>query len=293
MQVFISWSGTYSKSLAEALRNWLPTVIQAVRPYFTPDDIAKGTRWSSEIAAELDKSKLGIICLTPENLNSSWIMFEAGALSKNLDQAKVVPILFGLDPASIQGPLVQFQAAPFSESEIKKVVLMINNELGDASLPLNVLDSVFDKWWPDLERKVAAISAPSSLTKSKGTRTDRDILEEVLSLSRQMTIYQDNKSIRHLSIRDIDALVSGLSNLILSFDSKTLDGFNDSITRMYRAITNILEYAASVYPDEVDNLNSQLELLKHRAIKNGTLHPSAGSSEAFKLQTSKFKHRST
>src|SRR5690348_15249061 len=150
MKVFISWSGETSKNIAEIFRQWLPSVIQLVRPYYSPDDIAKGTRWSSEIAKELDESKVGIICLTKDNLTSPWIMFEAGALSKNIDKSKVCPILFGIDPADIQGPLVQFQAARFNKDEVKKVVRMINSELGDSALSSEVFENVFEMWWPKL-----------------------------------------------------------------------------------------------------------------------------------------------
>jgi hypothetical protein len=77
MRVFISWSGETSKLLAEILRQWLPAVIQAVKPYYSPDDITKGTRWSGEIAKILEESKIGLICLTGQNLDAPWIMFEA------------------------------------------------------------------------------------------------------------------------------------------------------------------------------------------------------------------------
>ncbi len=39
MKVFISWSGDLSLALAGILRQWLPSVIQAAEPYFTPEDI--------------------------------------------------------------------------------------------------------------------------------------------------------------------------------------------------------------------------------------------------------------
>ena len=134
MKIFISWSGELSKEIAEILRQWIPGVIQAAKPYYSPDDITKGTRWSSEISKELDASKVGIICLTKDNLNSSWIMFEAGALSKNLEKSKVCPILFGIEPSDIKGPLIQFQASKFSKKEIKRVTKMINQELSDNCL---------------------------------------------------------------------------------------------------------------------------------------------------------------
>lgn len=76
MKVFISWSGDRSKQLAEVIHWWLPNVLQFVKPYFTPADMEKGTRWDNEISKELGQSQIGIIAMTEENLASPWIMFE-------------------------------------------------------------------------------------------------------------------------------------------------------------------------------------------------------------------------
>jgi hypothetical protein len=35
MKVFIVWSGTRSFEIAKALNDWLPRVIQAVKPFFS------------------------------------------------------------------------------------------------------------------------------------------------------------------------------------------------------------------------------------------------------------------
>jgi hypothetical protein len=91
MRVFISWSGDRSKRVGDLLRKWIPGVLQAVKPYFSPDDVAKGSRWSGEIAKELEASRVGLLVLTPENVEAPWLMFEAGALAKNLDRSKVCP----------------------------------------------------------------------------------------------------------------------------------------------------------------------------------------------------------
>lgn len=214
MKVFISWSGEASKNIAEIFRQWLPSVIQVVKPYYSPDDIAKGTRWSSEIAKELDESKIGIICLTKDNLSSAWIMFEAGALSKNIDQSKVCPILFGVEPSDIQGPLVQFQAARFTKTEVKKVVRMMNEELGDSQLASEVFESVFEMWWPRLDENITAELKRAKNQIVEEIRSERDLLEEVLSLSRTMVMERERRGDRGISPAAIDDLLSTLKAII-------------------------------------------------------------------------------
>ena len=93
MKVFLGWSGEVSHDVALALHSWLPRVIQVVRPYVSSEDIAQGARWSAAIAAELGTSNFGIICVTKENVNSPWINFEAGALSREIDKSRVSPFL--------------------------------------------------------------------------------------------------------------------------------------------------------------------------------------------------------
>ena len=84
MKVFLSWSGERSKAVAELLNNWLCCVIQAARPWISTRDIDRGALWFSEINEQLQDTSVGIICLTQENKNKPWILFEAGALTKGL-----------------------------------------------------------------------------------------------------------------------------------------------------------------------------------------------------------------
>jgi hypothetical protein len=57
MKVFISWSGEQGREIGEVFWNWLPGVLQAMKPYFSPDDIAKGALWERDIAKELDTGR--------------------------------------------------------------------------------------------------------------------------------------------------------------------------------------------------------------------------------------------
>src|SRR3989304_2155596 len=138
-KVFISWSGELSQKVAEAIRQWLPGVLQFVKPYFTPSDIEKGARWATDILTELSSSQLGIICLTKDNLDRPWILFESGALAKSFDKSKVCTVLFDVEPADLTGPLTVFQATRFEQSDFKKLVKSVNASGGDAKLDDGVL----------------------------------------------------------------------------------------------------------------------------------------------------------
>jgi hypothetical protein len=56
MQVFISWHGDVSRKVAEALREWLPQVIQGLDVFMSKKDIQKDEVWSDELSARLDSS---------------------------------------------------------------------------------------------------------------------------------------------------------------------------------------------------------------------------------------------
>ena len=183
-KVFISWSGELSKKLAEEVRLWLPGVLQFVKPYFTPNDIEKGTRWSTDIASELESSNAGIICLTKDNINKPWILFEAGALSKNFGKSNVCTILFNLDNADLTGPLTSFQATRFDKTDFKKLLTTINNTGSESKLESAVLNDVFEMWWPKLELKLNEILKNHVVENESNLRSEREILEEVLELTR-------------------------------------------------------------------------------------------------------------
>ena len=139
-----------SAALAHALHEWLPTVIQAVEPWMSESDIDRGARWSSDIAAELEEAHVGIICLTPDNMSSPSLHFEAGALSKALDKSLVCTYLLDLEPANLRWPLATFQATRANKEETKQLLTTINKALGEQALPSERLDKAFEHWWPDL-----------------------------------------------------------------------------------------------------------------------------------------------
>ena len=224
MKIFLGWSGTRSKETAEVLGDWLGQVIQAIDPWIS-SDILKGARWSEEIADKLEEAKVGIICLTMGNLNENWILFEAGALSKTKD-AHVCTFLLDLKPTDIKQPLALFQHTEFEKEDVRKLTHTINQAVEDAgerSLDVKRPDTIFDRFWPDLEEKLKEIVKIQSEVR-KPIRTEREILEEILEtvrkqerrpLERKLTLTEFLQT----SLSDeVQELISILSRISLELD---------------------------------------------------------------------------
>jgi hypothetical protein len=58
MKVFISHSGKRSHAVALTLRQWLPDVIQSVKPWLSSEDIEAGARWGNEVTSSLIDERL-------------------------------------------------------------------------------------------------------------------------------------------------------------------------------------------------------------------------------------------
>lgn len=183
MKVFISWSGDATRQVALLLKDWLACVLSGAKTFLSSADIRKGSRWSLELAKQLEDTDYGLMLLTRDNLVAPWILFEAGALSKSVGHAHVCTILLGdLTPADLVGPLSEFQATTFARDDIRRLASDINAQLGDSSLEGATFTKVFDKWWPDLERSVVEVL--SADTPVHVSRPDSEILREVLELTR-------------------------------------------------------------------------------------------------------------
>jgi hypothetical protein len=205
MKVFISWSGTASRKVAEALSKWLGNVIQALDPWMSASDIEKGTRWGPEIAQQLAGARFGIICLTPNNLNAPWILFEAGALSKTLEE-RVCPYLFHIAPTELTGPLTQFQAAEAQKEGTISLLKSITDALGEDALAEPRLEEIFDVWWPRLERQLRAITLVEEGGEKGPERTEKEMIEEMLGLTRELGRDMDTLSstVRKLEVNSLN-----------------------------------------------------------------------------------------
>jgi hypothetical protein len=188
MRVFISWSGRHSRAVAEALRDWLPLVINDVQPFMSAEDIDAGARWQMEIATQLEETHFGLICVTRANQTAPWLNFEAGALAKAVGGSRVVPLAIDCKPTDIPPPLGQFQAQSSTREGIGRVLTALNNTL-DTPLPATRLARASEKWWQDLTSELDAIADRESAAARSHVpeRPEREILEEILSTVRAIS----------------------------------------------------------------------------------------------------------
>ena len=198
MKVFLSWSGPKSKAVAEALYDWLPNVIQAVKPWMSSEDIDKGAAWDGELTEMLTIAKVGVVCVTPENQDAPWLNFEAGALAKTSLKPVVCTYLFGLKPTDITGPLKRFQATEPTEEHTRQLISTLNKAMGESALSEVKLGEAFEKWWSNLRDRLAAIPAEPSV---EAARSAKDMLEEVLLLTRNLNKLANDVQRQHFSDR--------------------------------------------------------------------------------------------
>lgn len=187
MKVFICWSGERSRLVAEALRKWLPNVIQAVEPFMS-EYIEKGNSWPENLDLNLKEAEVGLICLTGENLKEPWIHFEAGALYMQLVHERVCPYVLDLPLSDIPWPLARFQATRAVKEDTRKLLNTVNKALDKSALDTERLNQAFEVWWPKLEEDLAEarkLETKPGLEEPK--RSTEELLEEILILVRDQS----------------------------------------------------------------------------------------------------------
>ncbi|MBK1683759.1 toll/interleukin-1 receptor domain-containing protein [Rhodoferax fermentans] len=195
MKVFISWSGARSKAVAELLSDWIKCVLQAARPWISTRDIDRGALWFSEISDQLKDTTVGVICLTQENKNRPWILFEAGALAKGLSSNRVCTLLVDLKTTDIEDPLAQFNHTLPDRDGLWQLVKTLNASLGIIGLDERILDQVFATYWPQFEKKFTEVLTTIPIGQKTEQRSEKNLLTEILENTRFL-----NQKVRNLEL---------------------------------------------------------------------------------------------
>lgn len=256
MQVFVSWSGDRSRLIAEAIRGWLPKVIQSIKPWMSDEDISAGSRWLTEVSSILNSAKVGLICVTPENQHNPWLLFEAGALSKTLEQTCVCPLVYEMTAGQLSGPLTQFQANTLDRDGMLKILSTLNKALSDHQIDPRELEEILDVWWPKLAEKLAALPPVPSPTVS---RTIEDQMEELLQMGREQ-LRRENIRLESQREREdkFDQMLS-----IMDRANSTMTSLQGNSNKARTSLQNMMNTLMAQATNSIDGEDEQgAELLK-------------------------------
>jgi hypothetical protein len=199
MSVFICWSLDRSHDIAKAVATLLGRTLPQLadeKAIFVSDDIEKGVAWFDSIVRELQRSTVGIVCLTAENLESPWMHFEAGALARELSELsapaeeqgtatgadsslrqidvavaarpaapgrRLFTLLHGVTGAELKGPLSAYQATSTSLPEMRELVSGVAHAVHYPEIlkPRGGKDVIHEDDWKKFESAVKDVTIPA------------------------------------------------------------------------------------------------------------------------------------
>ena len=241
MKVFISWSGERSQKVAKLLSSWLKCVLQASKPWIS-SDMDRGVVWFNTINQALADTTTGIVCLTAENLNSPWILFEAGSLSSGLTDKRVCTFLIDVKPADVEPPLSQFNHTEPNKTSVLNLVKTINERLGEKQLELETLEAVFETYYPQFDEKFKKIISETEGNKVGGPkdtkiRSEQEMLEEVL-----------------VTVRNLNQRVQRMENIPFARNPRVLE---KKYNVKEEVIRNILDRYEPLFESAVESGNNK------------------------------------
>jgi hypothetical protein len=170
IKTFLCWSGVRSRKLAEAVADWLPGALGDRVETAMSTQIEKGAEWFEELLSSLDNASCGILCLTPEAMDSRWIHFESGLLVRALSQIpdkqagasparRVFPLLYGVKSGTLAGPLASYQSTVVTEfDDVVRLLEAIYQFLPEPErVGLDDLRSSWRRRWSALQQRIADI----------------------------------------------------------------------------------------------------------------------------------------
>lgn len=144
-QLFISWSGELGNKIADLIYDWIGRTYKNVKDnVFFSSKIESGRQGLTEIMQALEKCNKGFFIMTRERINSPWIHFEAGAISKANSSNCVIPIYVDISREALgNGPLAAvFQSdITFSYDDLEQLIFQTGNELNWTPCDLYISNS--------------------------------------------------------------------------------------------------------------------------------------------------------
>jgi TIR domain len=149
VNIFLSWSGTRGRSVAEALNDWLPRFHRGWQTWVSSRQ-KRGTDWRAALFEHITAADAGVLCLTCDSIESRWLAFEAGMLSR---RANAPLAIYGLDieEDELSGtPLAHIPLFSATEAGTRQLILTLNAALTQPATEGH-LEALITEAWPRLE----------------------------------------------------------------------------------------------------------------------------------------------
>jgi hypothetical protein len=179
-RIFICWSGWRGHHIANALKDWLEKDVFMGRIIArVSTDIEKGATWRDELEQYLREADLGLLCITPEALSSSWVHYEAGVLARAIaadktpeQQGRLFTFLLGISDTELEGPLASFQSTNADDERdtarlVKALLQLLDTKAGSVTEGgatrgrVKLTEGQWQILWQSLRQRLAMIPHPT------------------------------------------------------------------------------------------------------------------------------------
>lgn len=155
--VFLCWSKARSREIAHAWESLLPTLVD-VRAVMSTE-FTKGRDWWTALRQTLGAARTGVVFLTPENVSSPWLHYEAGALATAMGErdGTLFTYVVGFDSGTLTGPLASYQSTVATREDTFR---LIRDLCAATGRPAPSAEQ-FDAWWLKLAAKLDDVREPT------------------------------------------------------------------------------------------------------------------------------------
>jgi len=192
--VFISFSKRETAKVATVITSIInsiyPKIKTTVEVFFSPEKLKAGS-FRGQILDAMRDARFAITILSPENNESAWLMYEAGALSLAVEQngGHLMPYLFCRHGDEVESTIEDLQYAQYqrdsenNQKELVNLITNLNNSLSKDNRvdDLTIKDEI-NKFWETINKKFENSaynlynpSASSTNTKSLDSKSNDSI----------------------------------------------------------------------------------------------------------------------
>lgn len=168
--VFISFSKRETTKVAEVITGIINSIYPKnktnVEVFFSPEKIKAGG-FRGQILDAMRNAKFAISVLSPENKESPWLMYEAGALSLAVEQngGHLMPYLFCRHGSEVESTIEDLQYAQYqrddedNQDQLVSLMENLNSSLSkENQVDLMEIEKKINKSWNSIDKKFERIA---------------------------------------------------------------------------------------------------------------------------------------